>query len=88
MVMVAADIFPGWPDACPVNSVTFVPAPGTIEVRSPTEIVVQLDTLSAVALAGGTTYYVAVWNPASPSPLKSGGCTALPGTRPSFTILP
>jgi hypothetical protein len=54
-------------------------------VRSPTEIVVQLDTLSAVA---GTTYYVAVWNPGgSPPPQKSNGCAA-PTTLPAFTILP
>jgi hypothetical protein len=87
-VMVTADILPGWPNQCPAPGVTplqFVPAPGTVEVRSPTEIVVQLDTLSAVA---GTTYYVAVWNPGgSPPPQKSNGC-GNPALLPSFTILP
>jgi hypothetical protein len=90
-VMVTADILPGWPEPCPAPGVTplqFVPAPGTVEVRSPTEIVVQLDTLSAVALPGGTKYYIAVWNPGgSPPPQKSNGC-AVPTSLPSFTIFP
>jgi hypothetical protein len=91
-VMVTANIMPGWPDPCPGAGVTplqFVPVPGSVEVRSPTEIVVQLDTLSAVALPGGTAYYVAVWNPGgNPPPQKSSGCTVLPGGVPSFTIFP
>jgi hypothetical protein len=89
-VMVTADILPGWENGpCPADPdltpLQFVPVPGTVQVRSPTEIVVQLDTLSAVA---DTTYYVAVWNPGgSPPPQKSNGCAA-PTTLPAFTILP
>jgi hypothetical protein len=90
MVMVTSSILPGWPTFCPApgEPSPFVPAPGTVEVKSPTEIVVQLDTLSAIALPGGTTYYVAVWNPGGSAPpylQKSNGC-AQPAA--SFRILP
>jgi hypothetical protein len=90
MVMVTSSILPGWPTFCPAPGAPspFVPAPGTVEVKSPTEIVVQLDTLSAVALPGGTTYYVAVWNPGGSAPpylQKSNGC-AQPAA--AFRILP
>jgi hypothetical protein len=88
MVMVTSSIMPGWPTMCPAAPATppFVPVPGTVEVKSSTEIVVQLDTLAALALPGGTTYYIAVWNPGgSPSPQKSNGCTT---PTASFTIAP
>ena len=60
--------------------------PGTVEVVSATEIVVQLDTPAALALPGGTTYYVAVWNPGGPQ--KSNTCATLPATLPGFTVFP
>jgi hypothetical protein len=86
-VMVTANILPGWPDPCPASGTPpFQPVPGTVTVVSPTEIVVALDTLSALA---NTTYYVAVWNPGgSPPPQKSNTCATLPGALPGFTILP
>jgi hypothetical protein len=62
------------------------PRAGTVEVKSPTEIVVQLDTLSAIALPGGTTYYIAVWNPGgNPAPQMSNGCAVPTAT---FMIFP
>ena len=61
----------------------FQVVPGTVQVVSATEIVVQLDTLSALP---GYTYYVAVWNPGGPQ--KSNTCATLPGALPGFTVSP
>jgi hypothetical protein len=88
--MVTSSVMPGYPILCPAPpaAAPFQPVPGTIEVVSATEIVVQLDTLAALALPGGTAYYVAVWNPGGPQ--KSNGCstTAPPPGMPAFTVLP
>jgi hypothetical protein len=88
LVMVASSFMAGWPNPCPAppSVPPFQPVPGTVEVVSTTEIVVQLDTLSALAEPGGTTYYVAVWNPGGPQ--KSNTCATLPAGLPSFTVFP
>jgi hypothetical protein len=87
-VMVTSSFMPGWPNPCPAAPAAppFQPVPGTVEVVSATEIVVQLDTLSAYVGPGGTTYYVAVWNPGGPQ--KSNTCATLPAALPPFTVLP
>jgi hypothetical protein len=87
-VMVTSSFMPGWPDPCPPSPDVppFQPVPGTVEVVSAAEVVVQLDTLSALALEGGTTYYVAVWNPGGPQ--KSNTCATLPADLPPFTVFP
>jgi hypothetical protein len=84
-VMVSASFMPGWPNPCPAPSAAppFQAVPGTVQVVSATEIVVQLDTLSALP---GYTYYVAVWNPGGPQ--KSNSCGTLPGALPGFTVSP
>jgi hypothetical protein len=94
MVMVTADFMPNWPniDPCGVTTSTatqFVPVPGTVTVKSPTEIEVQLDTLAAyVDPTAGTTYYIGVWNPGGASGLQKSSCGKTLTTLPSFRITP
>jgi hypothetical protein len=82
-VMITAAFMAGWPNPCPASPAVppFQTVPGTVEVVSATEIVVQLDTLSALP---GYTYYVAVWNGSQ----RSNGCGTLPGALPPFTVNP
>jgi hypothetical protein len=90
--MVTAAFMPNWPtpDPCGASSPTatqFTPVPGTVTVKSTTEIEVRLDTLSAyVDPVAGTTYYVSVWNPGGASGPQKSGCGLNPASLPSFQI--
>ncbi|HEX9307196.1 MAG TPA: MopE-related protein [Anaeromyxobacter sp.] len=93
-VMVAADFMPNWPnvDPCGVSTTTgtqFEPVPGTITVKSATQIELSLDTTAAyVDPDFGTTYYVGVWNPGGTGGPQKSSCGKDPRTLPSFRIMP
>jgi hypothetical protein len=65
----------------------FQQVPGTATVVSPTQIDVQVDTLSAyVDPAWGTTYYVGVWNPGGVAGLQKSSCGVAPTSLPWFRL--
>jgi hypothetical protein len=92
VVMAAADFVSNWATPDPCNVVTtsgtqFQQVPGTATVVSPTQLDVQVDTLSAyVDPSWGTTYYVGVWNPGGVSGLQKSSCGVDPRTLPWFRL--
>jgi hypothetical protein len=92
VVMAAASFMANWPaiDPCGVVTTTgtqFQVVPGTVNVVSPTEIDVAVDTLSAyVDPSWGTTFYVGVWNPGGVSGLQKSSCGVAPTTLPWFRL--
>ena len=89
-VMVAADFMANWPaiDPCGIATTTgtqFQPVPGTVTVKSSTEIELALDSTAAyVDPTSGTTYYVGVWNPGGAGGPQKSSCGVVPSTLPSW----